>query len=40
MNEIEVSAEMAEKLNVPVWTKVLNVKWVNHDQNSRVSCFC
>lgn len=28
LNEMEAGAEMAGKLDVPLWTKVLNVKWV------------
>nr|XP_021323512.1 uncharacterized protein LOC108180038 [Danio rerio] len=34
LNEMEVSVEMAEKLNVPLWTKVLSVKWVKFCGNT------
>lgn len=34
LNEMEVGAEMAGKLNVSTWTKVLNVKWVKHCGNT------
>lgn len=34
LNEMEVGAEIAEKLNVPMWTKDLNVKWVKRFGNT------
>ncbi len=34
LNEMEVGTEMAGKLNVSTWTKVLNVKWVKHCGNT------